>query len=215
MTLLLRFRTDLSFKPQSFFKFSETKLVKWQCIFFVFLCSIPLFSYEKHFRISGTLEDAGTANGRSYFSLKNLETGKLQHILCSPEIVREIRSAMNPSSSRKPFVHCKVKTVQIGSPLLECVGRPLVRPGGEGGRLLSQGQGGRYVSGQILDADPDSGLLTIQTSSRKSYLKVDPHLAAKVQEKLSSMQIQKIEGVFVYDRNLGYFVGQENSIQNP
>ena len=72
---------------------------------------------------------------------------------------------------------------------------------------------GKRVMGQILQADPDSGLLTIQTALRKTYLKVSPVAAAEIHNKLSQMEVQNIDDTFVYDRNKKYFVGTSPSFR--
>lgn len=64
--------------------------------------------------------------------------------------------------------------------------------------------------GQILEANPDTGLLTIQSAQRKSFLKVAPDLARGYHKRLAEMEVISIDDSFHYDRDLGYFVGRKN-----
>lgn len=173
--------------------------------------ALPIHSNGKIFWVAGDLVGVGESSGRSFFSVRNDSTGKVQHVLCQEKVVKEIAKAFaegeKSPSSNKIHINVKAKIVQIGSPLLTCTTQPLLR--GSNRIATIQNPNSKRIIGQVLEADPESGLLTIQSAQKKSYLKVAPDLAAEIHRKLSQMQIHNIDDTFYYDRNLGYFVGSE------
>ncbi|WCL48913.1 hypothetical protein [Leptospira sp. GIMC2001] len=171
---------------------------------------------NKMMRISGELVDTGESYGKKYFSVREDTSGRTHHIICQDAWIQEIESAKNQSSdSQKPHINVKAQIVRVGNPMLVCVSKPIVRGGVSSGKILSNNVQGaeKRVMGQILQADPNSGLLTIQTALRKTYLKVSPERAEAIHQKLSQMEVQNIDDVFLYDRNRGYFVGRSESFR--
>lgn len=202
--------------------------MRW-VLFYGFLLSSGfssiLGSDNKVFYIVGDLVGTGEAKGRSYFSVRNEGSGKIQHILCQESVVQELSQSLGSQTKKSistPKIHINVKATifQIGSPLLTCVSHPRIRggtsihPTSHSSTGLDMGDrdswGVKKIIGQVLEADAMSGLLTIQTGRRKTYLKVSPELAESIHKKLSEMEVQTIDDEFRYDRSKGYFVGTKN-----
>lgn len=190
------------------------------------LLSSPLFLFSiepKMTWLSGELLETGQTQGRYFLSLRNDTSGKIQHVICDRDTIQDI------DSQRKNgiHIHLKAKNYALGSPLMECVNKPMLRGGSEKGQepinhltkdhtdspRHSTPMNSRRVIGQILEADPSSGLLTIQTAQRKTYLKVSPQAAESIHGRLSQMEMQTIDDTFVFDRNKGYFVGTSLSFR--
>lgn len=192
-----------------------------------------LHSYQKQFFLQGELVDVNTSQGKSYFSIQSTENGKIHHILCPSQSIQElIRAFQSNQKSREPQflrIHAKAKIIKIGSPLLMCTSQPILRIQSSSSSFLPSTHsssshrtsptatnrnswGQKYVAGQVLSADPESGLLTIQTGKRKVYLKIDPQKAEKIHKKISQMGIHNIDDTFHYDRDRGYFVGKKESL---
>ncbi len=191
---------------------------------------LPIWGNSKLFWVSGDLVGVGSSSGRSYFSVRNDTSGRVQHVICQDSVVRDIAkqfalSDKNPGS-HKIHVNVKAKIIQIGSPLLQCSSHPLLRntsqysrsplnsPNLNTSHSTVQGidranWGTKRIMGQVLEADPESGLLTIQSALKKNYLKVSPEMASMIHKKLSEMEIHNIDDTFHYDRELGYFVGSK------
>lgn len=202
--------------------------MKWILIFGALLSfgiGSLLTADSKVFFIVGDLVGTGTAKGRSFFSVRSDGSGKIKHILCKESIVQELSESLGSQpnqSSSNPKIHINVKATifQIGSPLLSCVSHPRIRggtsihPTTHSSTGLDMGDrdswGVKKIIGQVLEADAMSGLLTIQTGRRKTYLKVSPELAETIHKKLSEMEVQTIDDEFRYDRSKGYFVGTKN-----
>ncbi len=189
----------------------KAKLVIYCCLV-IFPCS--LFSQEtRMFWLNGELLETGETQGKSFLSLRNESSGKIQHIICDRNTVEEIESQRQKGT----HIHLKAKQFAYGSPLLQCMNKPMLRGGSGISQFANPSESipvaGKRVMGQILQADPDSGLLTIQTALRKTYLKVSPVAAAEIHSKLSQMEVQNIDDTFVYDRNKKYFVGTSPSFR--
>jgi hypothetical protein len=193
-------------------------------VFFLISTHSWLFSIEpKMSWLSGELLETGHTQGRFFLSLRNDTSGKIQHVICDRDTIQEIESQRKKGT----HIHLKAKNYALGSPLLECMNKPMLRGGSaqaqdsknhfskENTNSPSQSipMNGRRIIGQILEADPSSGLLTIQTALRKTYLKVSPEAAEAIHGKLSQMEMQNIDDTFIYDRNRGYFVGTTSSFR--
>jgi hypothetical protein len=208
-------------------------MARYTCtLFFWLIICLPIWGNSKLFWVAGDLVGVGSASGRSYFSVRNDSSGRVQHVICQDSVVKDIakqfaQSENNPNSS-KIHVNVKAKIIRIGSPLLQCSSHPLLRNSSKYSQANnpnsnlsattsvapSQGidrthWGSKRIIGQVLEADPQSGLLTIQSALKKNYLKVSPEMAAMIHKKLSEMEIHNIDDTFHYDRDRGYFVGSK------
>lgn len=193
---------------------------------FIFLSfSLPLLS--KTIWWKGEYLSSHFDLGLESFTISHEETGKKINIYCDAVIIKKLNELSKDSK-----LHISVKTEpKISSKNISyyCTSQPIVRkitkkaipePPMANPTQLSSKQhfsiqvdnGERFVIGQILNADPESGLLTIQTGTRKTYLKINPIEAKQIQEKLEKLEVQKIHGVYYFDRNLGYYVQKTNPL---
>lgn len=184
--------------------------------------------------VSGTFQGlTRTEEGYPGFIVLQQSSNRNLTIHCSDSVLEELAKA---GGEKSPEIHIsfKAKKKELGSNTYLCVSQPLIRKSfGKSASLpeskkdntsgsfssqnsLSQGSktqfsgSERRIIGQVLEADPESGLLTIQTLQRKIFLKVSPHAAKQISRKLSAMQIQSIDDSFHFDRDRGYFIGNSD-----
>lgn len=64
----------------------------------------------------------------------------------------------------------------------------------------------RYIQGQVLEANAETGQIVYLVRSRRNYLTIDPQIAGQYADKLSRLETVEIKGFFRYDRTQRFYI---------
>ena len=157
------------------------------------------FAFPK--TLSGIYRGKNTT-GNSHFLMEEENRFETLTIYCPEELLRNLPEKPESNIS----IRVKASKQPPNFTEFQCSSAPIIRVGSRKERSVLSKQRGERIIGQVLNADSKTGFVTIQTNSRKRYLKIDPALAESYEARIQKMEMVTVDAEFTYDRVRGLYV---------
>lgn len=64
----------------------------------------------------------------------------------------------------------------------------------------------RYIQGQVIEANAETGQIVYLVRSRRNYLTIDPIVATQFADRLGRLETVEIKGYYRYDRTQRFYI---------
>ncbi|MDZ4727642.1 MAG: hypothetical protein SH817_15900 [Leptospira sp.] len=159
---------------------------------------------SKMVRYSGSLLKIELNQTPVYFEYKDSSTSRSRRIYCDARTLSDWKSYVGKEEGIQ--VRGKANFTGKDTDSLYCLGKPVLHRPFQVGRLPESNSQLRYVSGQVLEADPKTGQIVYsQPNGRRAYLTVSLEEAEGYKARIDKMEVVELDGNYKYNRLKRYF----------